>query len=450
MRNIRMPFFILALAFIANLNSEQAHAAMPSIVKAKCASCHSFEQGAKYKTGPNLYDIVGKKAGTSEGYRYGASLREASFIWTPDKLSLWLADSKQAIKELTGDAAAKTKMPAQRLSGAKLDAVITYLVSISPKPRMAKMSRTMNTMAVAPRVSAKNGVSHAVPKSMPVPAGRSPAAAAEPPMAEAMPAPTAAPAAPTSSPVLKRRVRDTSASVAPSRAPASVQPKMAEPEGDPTAGLPATAAGVPETMPAAPNGHSDTRVRMGARAPSAVDKGEKYKVELGADSVISMPGTPGELRVWIGFPEYESTISEGMNRARGEIAALSDTARVTPFSTSLKIKPEVSDCVKIHPTGITVRFELTPEKAGVFNVGADINLYDSEDCSGLPIPKAAETLQVEVRVDTEAEWGERKDTLFDIAWEKFVEFWGAVVALFFGTVLFLLRKKLKRWFGYEE
>ena len=266
MRNIRMTFLIIALASIFSLNTGQAYAALPSVVKSKCTVCHSFEKGAKHKTGPNLHGIVGKKAGTSEGYRYGASLREASFIWTLDKLRLWLADSKKAIRELTHNPDAKTKMPVQRLSGAKLDAVIAYLESISPKARMAKMSKTMNTMAVAPKAAAKSDVFHAAPK----------------PVAKAMPAPTAAPVptAPASSPTLKRSGHEVLAKMevrakverrtkTPSRSIASVQPIMAEPKGDPAADLLPAATGVMESMPAAPNGHEDTRVRVGARASSA-------------------------------------------------------------------------------------------------------------------------------------------------------------------------------------
>jgi len=460
MRNIRISFLILALTFIVSLNAGQAHAAAVS----KCKTCHSFEQGAEHRTGPNLYGIVGKKAGTAKAYRYSTCLKNAGFIWTEDKLRAWITNPKAALQKFTD--CAKTRMPAQKVSGAKLDAVIDYLVSISPKPRMARMSRTMNTMAVAPKAAAKNGVSHAAPKPVP----------------KAIPAPTAAPApaAPTSSPALKRsggivgtsslerraemaksmeiRTKDVSVSGDASRSIASVQPMMAEMEGDPTAGLPATAAGpsAPESMPpAAPNGHGDTRVRMGALASSApgtpaTDEYEKYKVELGADSILNV-GIPGELWVWIGDPKYKGVFRPEMNRVTGEIAAVGDKAIIKPFvPTGLKVSPLESECIAIDPTGSSESFELMPEKKGIYKVGATVYLYGSNDCSDTPTPKAAKKFQVEVRVDETAKWNDRSEKLLDILWDKFVEFWGAVVVLFFGAVLFLLRKKLKKWFGYEE
>jgi len=38
--------------------------------------------------------------------------------------------------------------------------------------------------------------------------------------------------------------------------------------------------------------------------------------------------------------------------------------------------------------------------------------------------------------------------LWQVFWKKLLEFWGAVVALIFAALLFLLRKKLKQWFGF--
>ncbi len=177
---------------------------------------------------------------------------------------------------------------------------------------------------------------------------------------------------------------------------------------------------------------------------------EKYKVVLGADPLLKIPGTPGELRVWIGFPEYKATFRKGMSQVSGMLPAVGETARVTPFTTGLEVEPKESMCMKIHPTGSEVRFKLIPIKEGVFNVGADVHLFDSDDCSGASIPKAAETLQVEVKVDKDAVRKDRNKKLWKVFWEKFLDFWGAVVTLFFGVVLFLLRKQLKKCFGYKD
>ena len=76
--------------------------------------------------------------------------------------------------------------------------------------------------------------------------------------------------------------------------------------------------------------------------------------------------------------------------------------------------------------------------------------FDSRDCTGSPIPKTAATLKVQVEVDPERILIGKALQLWDITWNKFVEFWAALVAIFFGVLLFLIRGKLKKWFGYED
>lgn len=186
------------------------------------------------------------------------------------------------------------------------------------------------------------------------------------------------------------------------------------------------------------------------RSPASETKAEttrvdsdKYKVVLGADSPLEMPGAPGELKVWIGFREYEAYFREGMKVRKGELSAVGDTAQVTADAPGFEVEPKKSICMKIDPSGSEVRFSLTPKSEGEFHVGATIQLFDSEDCSGTPIPKAVESLQVTVKVD-------RAALLFKVLWEKFLEFWGAALALIFALLLFFLRKQFKKWFGLSD
>jgi len=79
----------------------------------KCAACHNFND--KKKVGPGLKAVVGRKAGSMTDMSYSASLASASWSWNATNLAAWLCDSKQAVKTLSGDASASTKMPAQRI-----------------------------------------------------------------------------------------------------------------------------------------------------------------------------------------------------------------------------------------------------------------------------------------------------------------------------------------------
>lgn len=195
------------------------------------------------------------------------------------------------------------------------------------------------------------------------------------------------------------------------------------------------------------------------RAPASADSSpligdtnrtDEYTVVLGVDETIKIPGLPGELRVWIGSPDYQPDFPERMTHDEASVPAVGESATVQPFAPAFTIEPAQTQCIRIHPSGSEVRFKLTPQKQGSFEVGANVYLFDSLDCSGSPIPKTAATLKVLVEVDKKGIFIEKLTELWHVLWEKFIEFWAALLVIFFGLILFLIRGKLKRWFGYED
>ncbi len=100
----------------------------------KCQVCHTFKENQKAKFGPSLFGIVGQKAGKSEGYRYSNTLAEASFNWNEAALNNWICNSKSAIKQLTGNSKASTKMPSQRACGQDAKDIVAYLASLKAQP----------------------------------------------------------------------------------------------------------------------------------------------------------------------------------------------------------------------------------------------------------------------------------------------------------------------------
>ena len=65
------------------------------------------------------------------------------------------------------------------------------------------------------------------------------------------------------------------------------------------------------------------------------------------------------------------------------------------------------------------------------------------------VPKIVEKLMVEVLVNEGKLVEQGLGELVKIAWEKFLEFWGALVALVLALVLFAVRGRFKKWFGFE-
>ncbi|MDQ7004195.1 MAG: c-type cytochrome [Ghiorsea sp.] len=95
-------------------------------VAKKCMSCHTFNQGGKKKTGPNLFGIMGQAKGSVDGYKYGTYLKDVGGVWDENSLRTWIADSKGVAKK----AGKKTKMSSQKINGKKSDDLIAYLETL--------------------------------------------------------------------------------------------------------------------------------------------------------------------------------------------------------------------------------------------------------------------------------------------------------------------------------
>lgn len=61
-----------------------------------CAVCHSPEKG-KAKIGPSLFGVVGRQAGTVEGYSYSPAMKSFNQKWTPEELDKYLANPQKVV-----------------------------------------------------------------------------------------------------------------------------------------------------------------------------------------------------------------------------------------------------------------------------------------------------------------------------------------------------------------
>jgi cytochrome c len=58
----------------------------------QCAICHTIDKGGENRLGPNLYGIVGKRAGSVPGFKYTNAFRNtATFEWSEGLLGPWIA-----------------------------------------------------------------------------------------------------------------------------------------------------------------------------------------------------------------------------------------------------------------------------------------------------------------------------------------------------------------------
>jgi cytochrome c len=66
------------------------------VFKKVCFSCHSEKAGVK-KTGPSLFGIVGRKAGTVEGFKYTDANKNSGKTWDAATLDTYLKNPKAFI-----------------------------------------------------------------------------------------------------------------------------------------------------------------------------------------------------------------------------------------------------------------------------------------------------------------------------------------------------------------
>jgi cytochrome c len=120
-----------AIVFIAGQGAAQAGdaAAGEQTFKKICATCHSNAPDIN-KTGPSLYGMVGRKAGSTDFPRY-KGLVGADFTWDAAKLDAYLQDPKAfVIANTQNKTTAMTyavKDPTQRAD------VIAYLETLKKK-----------------------------------------------------------------------------------------------------------------------------------------------------------------------------------------------------------------------------------------------------------------------------------------------------------------------------
>lgn len=58
----------------------------------QCRGCHTIGKGDPSSMGPNLYAVVGRKAGSFPGYPYTRALSQSEIVWDEQNLDAYLAD----------------------------------------------------------------------------------------------------------------------------------------------------------------------------------------------------------------------------------------------------------------------------------------------------------------------------------------------------------------------
>jgi cytochrome c len=86
----------------------------------QCKACHTVEKGGPSPIGPNLFGVIGRKAGSAAGFASSDAMKASGITWDEASLADYLKDPKAKVPE-TKMVFAGLKRPAQ------LADVIAYL-----------------------------------------------------------------------------------------------------------------------------------------------------------------------------------------------------------------------------------------------------------------------------------------------------------------------------------
>lgn len=126
----RWTCLVLACATIALATHSARADGNPAAGKAvfrKCGACHAVQPG-RHRVGPSLAGVVGRTAGTVEGFNYSDAMKAfgaGGGVWDEANLDAYLAKPKEFIK---GN---KMVFPGLKTEQERAD-VIAYLKSTHP------------------------------------------------------------------------------------------------------------------------------------------------------------------------------------------------------------------------------------------------------------------------------------------------------------------------------
>jgi cytochrome c len=70
-----------------------------ALFKQQCATCHTTNLSDPIRQGPSLIKIVGRRAGTVDGFHYSAGFAKADFVWDGARLDAWLTNPQEMIPD---------------------------------------------------------------------------------------------------------------------------------------------------------------------------------------------------------------------------------------------------------------------------------------------------------------------------------------------------------------
>lgn len=69
-----------------------------NVFDSSCGNCHTVKEG-KHKSGPSLFGVVGRNAGSAEGFTYSDAMKASGIVWTAEKLDAFALNPKGVVAD---------------------------------------------------------------------------------------------------------------------------------------------------------------------------------------------------------------------------------------------------------------------------------------------------------------------------------------------------------------
>ncbi|MER8825203.1 c-type cytochrome [Mesorhizobium sp. M0938] len=81
----------------ASVAQDASAATAERLFRQRCGACHQIAT-TRNGVGPHLQAVIGRAAGSLEGFNYSSALRDSGITWTPETLESYLANPTAMVR----------------------------------------------------------------------------------------------------------------------------------------------------------------------------------------------------------------------------------------------------------------------------------------------------------------------------------------------------------------
>jgi cytochrome c len=96
---MKAAFFSTVLILTAGGAMAQSAESGERTFNQQCKACHTVEKGGASTIGPNLFGVIGRKAGSAPGFEFSDAMKKSGITWDEASLADYLKDPKAKVPD---------------------------------------------------------------------------------------------------------------------------------------------------------------------------------------------------------------------------------------------------------------------------------------------------------------------------------------------------------------